>query len=66
MSKSFSVNDTLRVEAHSASTSLPVRHLVIRFAKHRPFDVIYPVEIKDLIAQIVGAAIYLASEETDG
>ena len=61
--KSFPINNTLWIEARSASTSLPVRHLVIRFAEHRPFDVIYPAEIKDLIAQLVEATIYLVSEE---
>ncbi len=64
--KSFSINDTLWVEAHTASTSLPVRHLVIRFAERRPFDVIYPIEIKDLIAQLVEATIYLVSEDANG
>lgn len=62
--KSFPVNDTLWIEVHPASTSLPVRHLIIRFAEFRPFDVIYPVEVKDLIAQLVEAAIYLIAEET--
>lgn len=61
--KSFKVNDTLQVEVHSASTSLPVRHLVIRFAKHRPFAGIYPIEVKDLIVQLIEATIYLVSEE---
>jgi hypothetical protein len=60
--KTFKVNDTLWIEVHSASTSLPVRHLVIRFAEHRPFDVIYPAEVKDLIVQLIEATIYLVSE----
>jgi len=60
--KFFPVNDTLQVEAYPASACLPVRNLVIHFTGNRPFDVIYLGEVKDLIAQLIEAMVYLISE----
>ena len=61
--KSFSVSDTLLIEANTGSVDLPVRHLVIRFGRDRPFDVVYLDEAKELIVQLVEATIYLCSPE---
>lgn len=59
--KSFSVNDTVIVEAHPAGVDWPERHLIIR----DEWDTVHVrlSEVKELIAQLVEATVYLCSPE---